>query len=168
MCKNWLLISRCSFGAVPRREIVWDRVYLYVCVRDLVTMGLLIVPKGLNLVFVPLSPVLGVQVHICLWCASSWEWKNTFFCGSPGTQNTGDATPVQIMHNLFSMDSQWDIKLGSLNYPWPCMRDGEVQWQHQSLSLLGPNRDLVIRKQLNAKQIKKEMGSPGTFSQFPA
>lgn len=65
------------------------------------------------------------------------------------------ATPVQIMLNLFSMDSQLDIKPEPLNYPWSLMRDGKPQWQHQSLSLLGPNRDIVIRKQLNAKQIKK-------------
>lgn len=50
---------------MPRRETLSGRVYLCVCKRDLVTMGLLIVPKGLNLVFVPLSPVLGCRcIHV--------------------------------------------------------------------------------------------------------
>lgn len=71
------------------------------------------------------------------------------------------------MPNLLSIDSQLAIKLEPLNYPWPQMRDGKSQWQHQSLSPLGPNRDIVIRKQLNTKQIKKEMGSSGAFSQVP-
>lgn len=78
------------------------------------------------------------------------------------------ATPVQMMMlNLFSMDCQSAIKLEPLRYPQPQVRDEKHQWQHQPLSLLGPNRDIVIRKQLNAKQIKKEVASPGAFSQVP-
>ena len=110
----------------------------------------------------------GVQLHVCLGQACSWEWKNTFSVHLLLVLSMlMGATPVQIMLNSLSMDSQLVIKLKPLNYPWPQMRDGKPQWQHQSLSLLGPNRDIVIRKQLNAKQIKKEMGSPGAFSQVP-
>lgn len=36
-----------------------------------------------------------------------------------------------------------------------------------SLSLLGPNKDIVIRKQLQTEQIKKEMGSLWTPRQAP-
>ena len=78
------------------------------------------------------------------------------------------ATPVQIMLDLLSMDSRLAIKLEPLNYPWPLMKDGKPQWLHQSLSPLGPNRVIVSRKQLNPKQNKKQMGSPGSFNQVPA
>lgn len=163
-----MLISTCSYGAVARRLCEAGCMCVCECVR-FGDHGTADSAERSESSFCASFSSVAVQVRICLWCACSWKCKNTFSCGSPpGTQHTGDATPVQRMLNLFSMDSQWDVKLGSLNYPWSCMRDGKVQWQHQSLSLLGPNRDIVIRKQLNAKQIKKEMASPGTFSQVPA
>lgn len=65
--------------------------------------------------FVPLLQCWGACAFTSVMCLQLW--KNTFFCGSPpGTQHTGDVIPAQIMLNLFSVHSQRDIKLRSLNY----------------------------------------------------
>lgn len=103
------------------------------------------------------------QLRRCLGQACSWEWKNTSVHLLLVLSILVGATPVQIMLNLLSMNQPLNWRL---NYPWPQRRDGKPWWQHQSLSLSGPNRDIVIGNNYMQSRLRRKWVLHGLLARF--